>query len=385
MKEKSLGDKISNIIFEEYSKLKSSSKPTTRSNNVKEWTVLAAIVAISNDENEIIPITISTGVKATPNDELERSSGKILHDCHSEILSLRAFNTYLLQSVQRVSEGDKSKFILPAKADGKYNWNENYKIALYISKLPCGDASMDTLNEDLEDNEQNFTIEDNDAYQFIDPKIKTVIRGRLNYSKKNVVRTKPGRYDSNVTLSKSCSDKLCMKQAKSILNSLNWDLFENPIFLAYVIIPTLKDELLLKLNKEFPERLRGIGIPIMPLTFLTCVEKFIDDKTEIKTEPALVSSIKILLPREHQIEQSIVNGVRNGSYTKKNKPLKKNCQSDISKYSQWQLFKTLKEEQLAKSYIEYKKSQTLREDLKDIIKSKLSPDGWISTFQDDCF
>ena len=333
MDENGIASKISAIVINEYKKLKVSSKPITRSNGVKEWTVLAGIVAYNLSTEEYHPISITTGVKATPDSELSRSCGKMIHDGHAEILALRSFNTVLLHEIKNIQQGTCSKLISKSDEEGIYSWNKELKIALYISKLPCGDASMDTI-KDSTDPDAKFPIMDDDPYQFIDPTNTTILRGRLNFKRRKVVRTKPGRFDSNITLSKSCSDKLFSKQIMSVLNSLTWSLFDHPIYIRYIIVPNLSAETQEILNKQFANRIKNLGIPISTFRFITCNEQFPDDNVDSLMEPSSLNGIKLIFGPNQNIEQSILNGVKNGFYSKGKKPLRKNCESSISRYAQ---------------------------------------------------
>lgn len=384
MDENGIASKISAIVINEYKKLKVSSKPITRSNGVKEWTVLAGIVAYNLSTEEYHPISITTGVKATPDSELSRSCGKMIHDGHAEILALRSFNTVLLHEIRNIQQGSCSKFISKSDEEGIYSWNKELKIALYISKLPCGDASMDTI-KDSTDPDAKFPIMDDDPYQFIDPTNTTILRGRLNFKRRKVVRTKPGRFDSNITLSKSCSDKLFSKQIMSVLNSLTWSLFDHPIYIRYIIVPNLSAETQEILNKQFANRIKNLGIPISTFRFITCNEQFPDDNVDSLMEPSSLNGIKLIFGPNQNIEQSILNGVKNGFYSKGKKPLRKNCESSISRYAQWQVFKMIEGiSTTASPYLSFKASQTSRNDLKERLRSKMSPDGWISTSKDNC-
>ncbi|QHS73109.1 tRNA-specific adenosine deaminase [Saccharomyces paradoxus] len=379
--EDELGEKISTRVINEYSKLKSICRPATRPSGIKEWTILAGVAAINKDggANNIEVLSIATGVKALPDSELQRSGGRILHDCHAEILALRGANTVLLNRIKNYNPSNGDDFIqnndeLPARFKLKKNW----ELALYISRLPCGDASMNFLNDNCK-NDDFVKIEDNDAFQYVDPRVKTILRGRLNFNRKNVVRTKPGRYDSNITLSKSCSDKLLIKRLSSVLNSLNYELFEKPVFLKYIVIPGLEDETKSYLKQSFHYRLPS---PDHEIEFLDCLTPFYDDKMDEEDVPSLMCSVKLFM-NDFSIEEAILNGVRNGFYTKSSKPLRKRCQSQISRFAQWELFKQIRPEYKGMSYLQFKSCQKKRTQLIIAIKNILSPDGWIPTRTDD--
>lgn len=382
-----LGDRIGKLVQDEYQKLGSASKPVTRSNGLKEWTILAGIVAVSVDKpsrkSKLRLISIGTGVKALPDAVLSRSQGRMVHDCHAEILALRGFNTVLLEHASYMEKDPRHRSdLIERNASGAYALKNEWELALYISALPCGDASMNLLNETESHEDIKFCIQEDSEIQWVDERVRTIVRGRFNYGKLGVVRTKPGRYDSQITYSKSCSDKLCASQATSVLNSLTWELMEHPVFLKYLVIPNETNYE--DLYRSFRDRLRDV--PLHRLEFLTCTKSFSDGKTNSNSEPSSMSCIKLFieLPDATNVEQAILNGVRNGFYTKGSKPLRKNCEPIVSRLAQWRLFTKIRPELNKTSYLAFKASQDTRNTLICDTREQLSPDGWIKTSEDDC-
>lgn len=257
MDDVSLGNRIAQKVLEGYRKLGSSCKPGTRSNGVKEWTVLAGIVAIDKKNSDLRLISIATGVKALPDAFLHRSGGKMVHDCHAEILALRAFNAVILDQIAYLNSNSDNQIDLVERAseDQLFHFKDNWELAIYISTLPCGDASMDLLCQD----ESIIEMQDDDPIQFVDPAVTSIVRGRFNYSRRQVVRTKPGRFDSQITLCKSCSDKLCQRQVISILNCMTWKLLNKPVYLKYLVTPNTTD----LLHQSFYDRIKVL--PNVPL------------------------------------------------------------------------------------------------------------------------
>lgn len=372
----------SKLINEAYARLKPICKPTVRSNGIKEWTVLAGIIAINERKNTMRLVSLGTGVKATPNEELKRSEGKIVHDCHAEILALRGFNTVLLMQVSELTQGKHERVDLVEKAvDGlSFKVPDHWSFALYISKLPCGDSSMDTLEEeDL----NSYNIENTDACQYLEQNNHTLLRGRFNYQKKGFVRTKPGRKDSKITLSKSCSDKLSVRQVTSMLNSINWELFDTPIYLKYIIIPNLDEHALVGLERSFKRLCNHPSFNA--LRFVSGSQTFCDDKITQDQQPSSMSSISLNVHNNgEEFQEAILNGVKNGFYVKSKKPLRKSCESIVSRLSQWQLYNTISSNTEHETYLQFKSTQVERNTLKNEAKLCLSPDGWITTGVDDC-
>lgn len=376
MNDVSLGNRIGQTVLEAYQKLGQSCKPGTRSNGVKEWTVLAGVVAIDKYNDEIRLISIATGVKALPDAFLNRSCGRMVHDCHAEILALRAFNAVILDQIAYLNSNSESEADLVERTPQRqiFNLKDKWNLALYISTLPCGDASMSLLCED----EGITGIRDDDPIQYVDPMVDSIVRGRFNFSKKQVVRTKPGRFDSQITFCKSCSDKLCQRQVTSILNCMTWELLSKPVYLDYLVTPNTTSHL----YQSFYDRIQGL--PNVPLKFLQCSHKFEHDKHSNEEEPSSMSSVKLYFSSERTMEQALLNGLKNGFYTKGNKPLRRNCEPMVSRYFQWHLFKNLRPEFSTYSYLQFKATIQERNSLIQKCRQVLSPKGWISTSRDDC-
>lgn len=376
MHDVSLGNKIEQKVLEAYEKLGSSCKPGTRSNGTNEWTVLASIVAIDKFSNDFRLISLGTGVKALPDAFLHRSNGKMVHDCHAEILALRAFNAVILHQIAFLNSNPEAEADLVERShQGQdFSFKSKWELAIYISTLPCGDASMDLLC----DNQGIIEMQEDDPIQYVDPTVVSIVRGRFNYSKKKVVRTKPGRVDSQITFSKSCSDKLCQRQVISILNCMTWKLLSKPVYLTYFVTSNTTEYL----HQSFYDRIRSL--PNVPLKFLQCSHKFEHDKHSNEEEPCSISSVKLYLFPDSTIEQALLNGLRNGFYTKGTKPLRSNCESVVSRYSQWNLFKTIRPEFSNYSYLQFKETVRDRNKLIQDCRQHLSPKGWISTLRDDC-
>jgi len=380
-----LKQRITALIYDEYSKLKPSSKPVIKSNGTKEWTVLASIVAWNSRDDKIRMICMSTGVKALPNELLKRSNGKMLHDCHAEILSIRGLNTVILHHIKNLKEGETSDLI--NEVDDKYIWKMENQLILYISRVPCGDASMNTI-ESQDETSETFEIPDDNKTQYLKCENSTILRGRLNFTKKGYVRSKPGRYDSQITFSKSCSDKLCTKQVTSLLNCLTYELLSEPIYLNYLIIPSLNETDSIGLKRCFQDRFQNTSDreqSYQPKLFdiENCEGKFVDDKQSVEETPSAMSSIKLYFDQFNIQEQAILNGVKNGSYSKGSKPLRKGCETAISRYSQWKLYNQINSER-DKSYVQFKHHQKSRRVMVEHFRHVLSSAGWVPTLEDDC-
>ena len=80
------------------------------------------------------------------------------------------------------------------------------------------------------------------ATVFPDLPSNSVSRGRDNYSRYGVLRTKPGRADSPPTLSMSCSDKMAAWNVTGLQGALASKIFK-PIYLSALVIGEVDDSL----------------------------------------------------------------------------------------------------------------------------------------------
>lgn len=184
---------------------------------------------------------------------IPRCRGLVLHDCHAEILAIRAFNYWLLTECNSVLSREKqlpnghdpsasdnqkvsdSPFIQRRKIGEVQDSNgtpptewppfelrPDIKIYMYCTCAPCGDASMELCMAAQEDatpweviQEEGPSPKPQDAD---DPGTETLLDGRAHFSLLGVVRRKPARMDAESTRSKSCSDKLALRQVSSLLS-----------------------------------------------------------------------------------------------------------------------------------------------------------------------
>ncbi|KAK6465986.1 adenosine deaminase/editase [Scheffersomyces coipomensis] len=363
------GNRIAKKVFDGFDSLHiKSGKPIIRSNGIAEWTVLASIIA--EIEDEILPITITTGVKALPDSVRNYSQGRIVHDSHAEILSIRLFNWYLLEECSKLKQDESyiSKLV-ETSDDNKFKLKESVCLSLLITEPPCGDASMVKLINESENSEIWSDIQPNKRIKL------DTMRGRSDFGKLGIVRTKPGRSDSIPTLSKSCSDKLCLKQITGLTNPFTFDLFPNGVYLDNLILK--KDNYTTEdIDRCFKTRIKSWDESIHSLKV---IEYDISDFKYAKDNDKLPSPLSLLYLPQSKSTQVLNNGVKNGSYIK-NKPPKKGGESFISNYGLY--IKMASFQNLPyKSYIEFKKSNKQREKLKQQSKQLLG--NWIHTSEDN--
>ncbi|KAM9902821.1 hypothetical protein OXX69_008159 [Metschnikowia pulcherrima] len=389
-----LGQRVADAVVTAFGKLNvKSGKPTTRSNGVSEWTVLAGLVAIDGDELTVV--SIATGVKALPDEVRSFSNGYMVHDMHAEILCLRLFNRYLMEEVKgdchrlllesattntesvtssglsETREGpeeagnsdandgpEHSKFSKNLKFKSEtYRLKPSLKLALYISEPPCGDASM------------SHVANGQTAWEEPAQKRQKVVRGRANFGHLGTVRTKPGRADSKLSLSKSCSDKLCLKQYTGILNCIT-SLRIEPIFLDFLVLDETK-HVDADFRRCFHERMSQK--PECPLQALTYRDNNFPFSKDPERTPSPVSLAYIAISNTAHV---INNGVKNGANAKKPRA---NGASPLSRRSLWQ--QAAGHVPTFASYNKLKQANKERQNLK--LKARKLLGSWPQTGEDD--
>lgn len=235
-----LEDRVVVAILEKFHALSSKSKPRTLTNGVQEWIPLCGIIAIG-DNDSITCLALGTGMKCLPSSKSSLlKSGTVLHDWHAEILAIRAFNHFLLQECHQLAscanykspilQWRQARNMSEARETQPFRINEGLRILMYCSEAPCGDASMELVME-AQDDPTPWPV------AIPDEQATSSLLGRGSFSQLGIVRRKPCEYshsrmlsatdtihekaraDTPVTLSKSCSDKIALKQCMSLLSS----------------------------------------------------------------------------------------------------------------------------------------------------------------------
>ncbi|KAL8754973.1 MAG: hypothetical protein Q9184_004941 [Pyrenodesmia sp. 2 TL-2023] len=173
----------------------------------------------------------STGMKCLPIDQVAQANGSVVHDWHAEVVALRAFNHFLLHECLELSTSSTRTSPIIRRREAHeisdllglqpFSIHDDLKLHMYSSEAPCGDASMELLMEAQVD-ATPWPVE---RLHPATKKLGGVLLGRESFAQLGIVRRKPGR--DLATLSKSCSDKLALKQCTSILSSCT-SLLVNP-------------------------------------------------------------------------------------------------------------------------------------------------------------
>ncbi|PMD60842.1 uncharacterized protein K444DRAFT_527647 [Hyaloscypha bicolor E] len=242
------GDAIAEVVLKEFEKWPAKRKPLVRSDGAKEWVPLSGIVA-QDQQGRLTCLAAATGMKCLPHNKISQAQGVTIHDWHAEILAIRSLNRILLQECDSLVKSDhtSNKFIRRRSRDEKtenhfqpFALNDGISLHMYCSEAPCGDASMELTMAAQEDSTPwetpalaNITVPS------ASPSQQSLLRGRGYFSALGQVRGKPSRPDAPQTLSKSCSDKLALKQSTSLLSSIT-SLLISPqnTYLTTLVLPS---------------------------------------------------------------------------------------------------------------------------------------------------
>lgn len=228
-----LSERVAGLALEIFSKLPQRCKPRTLADGRREWTPMSAI-ALSRqaDPSAVKIVSLATGTKSLPVSALTKCKGLVLHDSHAEILALRGLNYWLLTEMQRVLDrashvsewlehdshpvNSPSQFQASKRKAFPFRIRKGVEISLFSTEAPCGDASMELVMSATETAGRDITPWSKSASDQSDDAVNLPL-GRGFFSNLGALRRKPARADAEVSMSKSCTDKLMLKQLTSLL------------------------------------------------------------------------------------------------------------------------------------------------------------------------
>lgn len=170
-----------------------------------EWTVLAGIVQIQDEEGKANKVvSLGTGLKCLPlvAYSTEQLRHQLVRDMHAEVLARRGLLAYLRREMGRARE-DSSSVIVRDATTGLFRLREGIRFVMYMSQAPCGDASMHMLPPHAT-SDQSAALE-----MASQEKRPRVVRGRSEVTQRGL-RTKPGRADALPAACLSCTDKIAL-------------------------------------------------------------------------------------------------------------------------------------------------------------------------------
>ncbi|OMJ17576.1 Double-stranded RNA-specific editase 1 [Smittium culicis] len=153
--------------------------------------------------------------------------------------------------------GDSSTTILQTKANPNFNFNSPRKENMHTSipKYIFSPGDFERPNKKTKIDSKTINLF-NDVSETEIHSTMELARGRENYSETSLLRTKPGRLDSDHTLSMSCSDKIAMWNVTGIQSSLISN-FIHPIYLDSLVSSHPCD--LSELNRSLNLRVSNIS------------------------------------------------------------------------------------------------------------------------------
>ncbi|KAL4974469.1 hypothetical protein BDW66DRAFT_161254 [Aspergillus desertorum] len=244
-----LPSRIAALVHTHFDGLPKRSKPVLRDDGTAEWIPMTGIVLVkgaNTPAEQLTCVTVTTGAKCLPASQIPSCNGLVLHDCHAEILAMRAFNYWLLSECRAILTSEQQW--LSHSSDGKrvsgppspspyirrrlrqieettgpesdalfppFEICPDVDIYMYCTCAPCGDASMELVMA-AQDDPTPWALPD--PGPALSNTASPPLTGRGHFSQLGIVRRKPARADAESTKSKSCSDKIALRQVTSLLN-----------------------------------------------------------------------------------------------------------------------------------------------------------------------
>ncbi|KAI9141383.1 adenosine deaminase/editase [Paraphysoderma sedebokerense] len=355
-------ERITTVCLQKFAELPRRGKPAIRGSR-HEWTVLAGIVKVVVSESGSLYecVSLGTGLKCLGFSKVS-SIGDIVHDSHAEVICRRSFNLYLLQQIRLNllacsddHENNRSIFEMNNET-GKLKLRHTVSFHLYISHAPCGDASTVSLaNSQTEDCRNRFLqgrdqlavqSEQNLLFEQTNLNIK---RGRIGYDIYGVLRTKPGRLDSEATHSMSCSDKIARWNVLGIQMGILAPIIE-PVYLKSIVVGDhFHCESLDRALKDRIATIQGLPPLFVPneLPIFSTTSLFDFGKEKLckvyKEKDLIPADCSIVWYKGCSRHDVLVNGRKQGAAPDKNGTFSVKSRSSISKMSIFEIYASLLE------------------------------------------
>ncbi|KAG6896673.1 hypothetical protein C0992_006746 [Termitomyces sp. T32_za158] len=185
-----------------------------------QYTVAASFCLLSASTSPKV-ISIATGTKCLPTSRYPLK-GEALLDNHAEILARRGAIRWFLLEVLRSSSDCSGAYESPWI---ERRLNERFKLK------EGGDASMRILA--MGQDREMAALKNSSIFAPLGE--NETSRGRDNYARLGVLRTKPGRADSPSTMCMACSDKIASWSVLGFQGALATRFIE-PLYLSSIVI-----------------------------------------------------------------------------------------------------------------------------------------------------
>ncbi|KAK4702076.1 hypothetical protein P7C70_g4146, partial [Phenoliferia sp. Uapishka_3] len=340
-------DAIATSALDTYAKLPPKGKPRRRGNGDAEWTVLAGFCLVfpagesGSQEGRVVCVSLAyayeltkkgerrlyaravprTGLKVLPHNRLP-PQGDVLHDSHAEIIARRGLKLFLLEEVSAALEGRESVL---RKSDGQWKLRSGVELGMYVSLLPCGDASTYSLSllappMSFPEGESSSTPSTISATALglhtsrTSPASATslVHRGRIDYESTSALRTKPGRLDSPPTTSHSCSDKIALWNLVGVQGGLLSSLGFEAIRIGLLVVGGIEASQRGRVEQEVRRAVAGrVGVAGPKVEF---TDKLFDGDRKASSDASCPESLSFVRGLGTEV---IVNGIRQGCSSKR--------------------------------------------------------------------
>ena len=270
-------------------------------------------------------------MKCLPHKSIQSAAGSVIHDSHAEVLAIRAFNRWLVDECAHLARKDPSSSSIWVRwrrtettsphrhecpegaAAQPFQLMDDVSIHMFCSEAPCGDASMELVMAAQAD-ASPWTALPRDGGML----------GRGHFDRLGVVRRKPSRSDAPATYSKSCSDKLALKQCTGLLSGLTTRLVRHQnVYLRSLVLPATqyvpgacarcfgpKGRLSAINTVEVQREWASHGYAYRPFDVETTTREFEYSRRSSRGAEAVASNIcAVITPIRHEV---LINGVLQG-------------------------------------------------------------------------